>query len=91
MSKGFGLDTIVEQAQKLQQRLSAMQEQAATRTVEATAGGGMVTAVVNGRLEVVTLRIDPEVLKSGDPELLQDLVIAAVNQGIRSAQALVAE
>ena len=85
MSKGFGpLGNIMKQAQELQERLGQIQEQAAARTVEATAGGGMVTAVVSGRLEVVSLRIDPEVLKSGDVEMLQDLVIAAVNQGIRS-------
>ncbi len=92
MSKGFGaLGNIVKQAQELQERLGQIQEQAATRTVEASAGGGMVTAVVSGRLEVVALRIDPEVLKSGDSEMLQDLVIAAVNQGIRAAQEMVAE
>jgi DNA-binding YbaB/EbfC family protein len=92
MSKGLGsFGNIVKQAQELQERLAEMQEQAAARTVEASAGGGMVTAVVNGRLEVVSLRIDPEVLKSGDLEMLQDLVVAAVNQGIRSAQAAVAE
>ncbi len=92
MSKGFGpLGNIVKQAQELQERLGQIQEQAAARTIEATAGGGMVTAVVNGRLEVVALRIDPEVLKSGDAEMLQDLVIAAVNQGIRGAQEMMAE
>jgi DNA-binding YbaB/EbfC family protein len=92
MSKGLGsFGNIVKQAQELQERLAEMQEQAAARTVEASAGGGMVTAVVSGRLEVVSLRIDPEVLKSGDVEMLQDLVVAAVNQGIRSAQAAMAE
>ena len=92
MSKGLGsLGNIVKQAQELQERLSQVQEQAAARTVEASAGGGMVTVVVSGRLEVVSLRIDPAVLKSGDIDMLQDLVIAAVNQGIRSAQQAVAE
>jgi DNA-binding YbaB/EbfC family protein len=92
MSKGLGsLGNIVKQAQELQERLSQLQEQAAARTVEASAGGGMVTAVVSGRLEVVSLRIDQQVLKSGDAEMIQDLVIAAVNQGIRKAQDAVAE
>ena len=92
MSKGIGsFGNIVKQAQELQERLGRLQEEAAGKTVEASAGGGMVTAVVNGRLELVSLRIDPEVWKSGDVEMLQDLVIAAVNQGIRSAQAAVAE
>ena len=56
-----------------------------------TAVRGMVTVVVNGRLQVVSLRIDPEVLKSSDLDMLQDLIVAAVNQGVRNAQALVAE
>jgi DNA-binding YbaB/EbfC family protein len=89
MNKGFG--NIVKQAQELQERLGQIQEQAAARTVEATAGGGMVTAVVSGRLEIMALRIDPEVFKSGDREMLQDLIIAAVNQGIRRAQEMMAE
>ena len=92
MSKAFGpLGDIMKQAQQLQERLGQIQEQAAARTVEATAGGGMVTAVVTGRLEVISLRIDPEVFKSGDVEMVQDLVTAAVNQGIRAAQEMMAE
>ena len=91
MSKGFGLDAIMQQAQQLQERLGHMQEEVAGKTVEASAGGGMVTVVISGRLELLSLRIDPEVLKSGDAEMLQDLIIAAVNQGIRNAQAMVAE
>ena len=92
MSKGLNpLGNIMKQAQELQERLGQIQEQAAARTVEASAGGGMVTAVVNGRLEVLSLHVDPEVLKSGDIAMLQDLVMAAVNQGIRNAQAMVAE
>ena len=92
MSKGINpLGNIMKQAQELQARLGQMQEQVAARTVEASAGGGMVTAVVSGRLEVVSLRIDPEVLKSGDVDMLQDLVVAAVNQGIRNAQAMMAD
>ena len=92
MSKGtspFG--NIVKQAQELQERLGQIQEEAAARSVEAAAGGGMVTAVVSGRLEIVALRIDPEIIKSGDREMLQDLIIAAVNQAIRKAQEMMAE
>ena len=92
MSKGLGgLDTIMKQAQELQERLGRIQEDAAARTVEGSAGGGMVTAVVSGRLELVSLRIDPSVLASGDLEMVQDLVVAAVNQGIRAAQAMMAD
>ena len=92
MSKGLGsMGNIVKQAQELQERLGRIQEEAAAKTVEASAGGGMVTVVVSGRLELVELRIDPEVVKSGDRDMLQDLIIAAVNQGIRAAQQMMAE
>ena len=92
MSKGMGpLGNIMKQAQELQERLGRVQEEAAARTVEASAGGGMVTVIMNGRLELQSLRIDPEVIKSGDAEMLQDLVIAAVNQAIRNAQQMMGE
>jgi len=91
MSKGLNLGNLVQQAQELQERLAKVQEDAASRTAEGSAGGGMVKATVNGRLEVVRVHIDPQVLQSGDTEMLQDLVVAAVNQGIRAAQQLMAD
>jgi len=91
MSKGFSLGNIMKQAQELQDRLGKVQEEAANRIVEASSGGGMVTARVTGRIELVGLRIDPEVLKTSDAEMLQDLILAAVNQAIRDAQAMMAE
>jgi DNA-binding YbaB/EbfC family protein len=87
---GGGWSGLLEQARALQTRLSEIQEEAAKKTVEATAGGGMVRVQVNGRLEVVSLQIEPEVWKSGDAELVQDLILAAVNQGLREAQKMVA-
>jgi DNA-binding YbaB/EbfC family protein len=91
MSRGLGLGDIVKQAQELQERLGKVQEEAAARTVDASAGGGMVKVTVNGRLEVVRLQIEPQVLTGGDVEMLLDLVAAAVNEGIRSAQRMMAE
>jgi DNA-binding YbaB/EbfC family protein len=91
MSKGLNLGNLVQQAQELQERLARVQEDAASRTVEGSAGGGMVKATVNGRLEVVRLHIDPQVLQGGDTEMLQDLIVAAVNQGLRAAQQLMAD
>jgi hypothetical protein len=85
------LGDLMKQAQQLQTKLTRLQEEVATKTVEASAGGNMVTAVVSGRLEVVSLHIDPTVLTSGDAEMLQDLVIAAVNEGIRKAQKMMAD
>jgi hypothetical protein len=84
------LGNIMKQAQELQERLSQVQDTVARRTVEASAGGGMVRVTVNGKHEVLSLTIDPAVLKE-DPELVQDLIIAAVNEGIRNAQKMVAE
>ncbi|MBI3800151.1 MAG: YbaB/EbfC family nucleoid-associated protein [Deltaproteobacteria bacterium] len=85
------LGDLMKQAQQLQTKLTRIQEEAAGKTVEASAGGNMVTAVVSGRLEVVSLRIDPTVLTAGDVEMLQDLVVAAVNEGIRKAQKMMAD
>lgn len=91
MSRGLGLGDIVKQAQELQERLSKVQEEASSRTVDASAGGGMVKVTVNGKLEVVRLQIEPQVLTGGDVEMLQDLIAAAVNEGIRSAQRMMAD
>ena len=81
---------MMKQAQQLQSKLAQIQETAGEKTVEASAGGNMVTAVVNGRLELVSLLIDPAVTSADDVEMLQDLVIAAVNEGIRQAQQMMA-
>lgn len=91
MSKVPGLGDLFKQAQDLQERLQRVQEEAAARTVEASAGGGMVRATVNGRLELVRLQIEPAALAGGDVEMVQDLVIAAVNQALRSAQQQMAD
>ncbi len=85
------LNELMKQAQQLQARLNRVQEEAAGKTVEASAGGGMVTVSVNGKLEVVALKIEPAVLEGGDVEMLQDLITAAVNEGIRTAQKMVAD
>ena len=91
MDKPFDLSAILRQAQQLQEKLASAQQGLAARTVEASAGGGMVTAVVNGRLELVTLRIEQSLLRAPDLEMLQDLVVAAVNEGVRSARRMVEE
>ena len=91
MSKGLDIGALWRQAQQLQERLGAVQQELAARTVEASAGGGMVTAVVNGKLELVQIRIEPSLLEGRDVEMLQDLVVAAVNEAIRAAQKLLAD
>ena len=82
---------MMKQAQQLQSKLALIQEDAGKKTVEASAGGNMVTAVVNGKLELISLRIDPAVTSADDVEMLQDLVVAAVNEGIRQAQQMMAD
>lgn len=80
---------MLRQAQQLQQRILKLQEELESATVEATAGGGMVKAVVSGKLRVESLAIDPQVAVSDDVEMLQDLVQAAVNEGLEKAQEMV--
>ena len=87
MSKGF--NQILQQAKKMQDRLMKLQEEMGDKTVEAQSGGGMVNCVVNGRQEVVSLKISPEVLE--DNELLEDLIVAAVNEGLDRSREMVQE
>ena len=86
---GFDINQLLSQAQSLQQQMTAAQERARTLTVEATAGGGMVTATVDGGLQLRALKIDPQCVDPHDLSMLQDLVVAAVNQAIVKAQELV--
>jgi DNA-binding YbaB/EbfC family protein len=86
------LSGMMKQAQKLQAKMMAMQEELGNRTVSAQAGGGMVEAVVNGRQELLSLRIDPEVVVPEDVEMLQDLIQAAINEALnRSREMMAAE
>lgn len=89
MNKGFG--NIIKQAQQLQAKILKVQEEMANRTAEASAGGGMVTAVANGKQEIVSLRVEKEVVNPEDLEMLQDLIVAAVNAALKKAQEMVAE
>ena len=85
-----GMAGMLKQAQKMQEQMSKLQEEAATKTVEATSGGGMVTAVVNGKQQLVSIKIEKDVVDPSDIEMLQDLVEAAVNEGLRKSQELLA-
>jgi DNA-binding YbaB/EbfC family protein len=82
---------ILRQAQQMQERLARLQEELAGKTVEASAGGGMVTVVVNGRQEVVSVRIEKEVVSPEEVDLLQDLVAGAVNEAISRSRKMMAE
>ena len=81
---------MLRQAQQLQQRMMKVQEELESATVETTAGGGVVKAVVTGKLKLESIEIDPEVVTPDDVEMLQDLVLAAVNDGLEKAQEMAA-
>ncbi|AEH45101.1 Uncharacterized protein family UPF0133 [Thermodesulfatator indicus DSM 15286] len=83
------MQSLMRQVQKIQKKMAELQQELAKKTVEASVGGGMVTAVVNGRQELVSIKIDPEVVNPEDIEMLQDLIVAAVNEAIRRSQEMV--
>jgi nucleoid-associated protein EbfC len=84
------MNAMLKQVQKMQADMAKAQEELKHEVVEASAGGGMVTVKVSGDLDVKEIRIDPEAVDPEDVELLQDMVLAAVNEGVRSAQELAA-
>lgn len=87
MAKGFNP---MQQVKALQDKMARVQQELAGKTVESSSGGGMVTVVANGRQEVVSLKIDPQVVDPEDIDMLQDLVVAAVNDALRKSQDLAA-
>ena len=86
MPGGMNQAAMMKQAQKMQQEILRMQEEQEKKTFTAKSGGGMVTASVNGKHELVELTIDPEAVDPDDVEMLQDMVIAAVNEAMRAAE-----
>lgn len=102
MAKGFGSRGIpgmgggmnmnmIKQAQKMQQEMLKMQQEMETKEYEATAGGGMITAAVNGKYELLRLTIDPEAVDPEDVEMLQDMILAAVNDALDSAEQMASQ
>jgi DNA-binding YbaB/EbfC family protein len=89
MAKGMG--NMMKQAQKLQSKIFKLQEELAERTVETTVGGGMVKAVANGKQELLSIKIDPEVVDPNDVQMLEDLIVAAINDVLKKAQEMVSE
>ncbi len=89
MTKGLG--DILKQAQQMHTRIAQLQEEMAAKTVEGSSGGGMVNIVMNGKQEILSVRIDPEVVNREDIEMLQDLIAAAVNEAIRKSHEMMQE
>jgi DNA-binding YbaB/EbfC family protein len=89
---GLGnMGNLFKQAQEIQSRLAQAQEELAHKTVEASAGGGMVRVVVNGQFAFSSIKIDPEVVNASDTGMLEDLILAAVNEALRRAREMVSE
>ncbi len=92
MKNPFGnMGNILKQAQAMQAQMAKVQEQASAKTVTGTAGGGSVTVTANGAMQLLGIIIDPEVVKSGDVEMVQDLVMAASNDALRKARDMMAD
>ncbi|MGB5107419.1 MAG: YbaB/EbfC family nucleoid-associated protein [Candidatus Zixiibacteriota bacterium] len=86
MAKGFG--DMMKQVQKMQAKMAELQEELEQKRVEATAGGGMVRAIVSGKGDLKEIKIDPEVMKEGDVEMLEELIVSAVTQAQQDANAM---
>lgn len=93
MSKNpFGnMGNLMKQAQAMQEQMAKVQEEAATKTVEGSAGGGMVTVTANGAMQIEKIVIDSEVAQADDREMLQDLIVAATNEALRKAKDIMAQ
>jgi DNA-binding YbaB/EbfC family protein len=85
------MGNLLKQAQQLQTKMARLQEELEEKTVEASSGGGMVTVVFNGRQEILSINIEPEVIDPDDQEMLQDLILAAINDGLAKARNMVNE
>ena len=88
MAQGFDMNKLMQQAQQMQAQMAQAQEQLAHETVEASAGGGLVTVKATGAGEITEIKIDPKAIDPDDPEMLEDVVLAAVNEALRAAQDL---
>ena len=86
-----GMGNLMKQAQQMQQKMLKLQEEIAKKTLDASVGGGMVMVTVNGKSEVLRIKIEPQVVDPNDVEMLEDLIVAGVNEALRKAQEMVSE
>ena len=91
MKFGGNIQNMLKQAEKIKEQIEKLQAEAGEKMVEATSGGGMVTAVAKAKGEVVSIRIEPEIVKEGDIEMLQDLITAAVNEALNRGRDMLKE
>ena len=86
---GMDMNKLMQQVGQMQEQMQQAQDELAKETVEATAGGRMITVLANGAGEIKQIKIDPKAIDPNDPEMLEDMVVAAVNEALRSAQGLI--
>ncbi len=87
----MNLSNMMKQAQQIQEKMARVQEELGEKTVQADAGGGMVTVVANGKQEIISVKISPETAEMGDIPMLEDLIASAVNEALRSSKTLLQE
>lgn len=89
MQKGMG--NLLKQAKMMQEKIAEAQKELANKTVEFSSGGGMVSVIINGKQELISIKIDPSVINLNDVEMLQDLIVAAVNGAVKRSQEIMSE
>lgn len=86
MFEGMNMSDLMQKAQEMQKNLKEKQDEAARQKFDVSVGGGMVQVTMNGKMEVISVKIDPEVMDPSDPEMLEDLIRSAFNEGVRQAR-----
>lgn len=91
MNQKQNMNSVIKQAQKMQEEMERVQQETEEEKVEATSGGGAVKVVVNGKKELISIKLDPDAVDPDDVETLEDLIIAAVNEGVKKAEEIMSE
>lgn len=91
MNQKQNMNSVIKQAQKMQEEMERVQQETEEQEVSATSGGGAVKVVINGKRELVSIKLDPDAVDPDDVETLEDLIIAAVNEGVKKAEDMMAE
>ena len=91
MNKKQNMNSVIKQAQKMQEEMERVQQETEEEQVEATSGGGAVKVVVNGKKELISIKLDPDAVDPDDVETLEDLILAAVNEGVKKAEEIMSE
>lgn len=91
MNQKQNMNSVIKQAQKMQEEMERVQQETEEEQVEATSGGGAVKVVVNGKKELISIKLDPDAVDPDDVETLEDLILAAVNEGVKKAEEIMSE